>query len=1044
MGRLGLLKKGILAAGIVLLLSVPFFGIEAFAATTKGVVKAVELYVRTSPDTDTENNVVVGGKKAILVRDQEITILGSVGDWYHIRAIVDGEVIEGYSKSGSSSDTWIEPSGKVKKESYVTGTVTAVELNVRKGPAATYDKVPAGDSTLILKKDMEITIIAVYDGWYYISCSVNGKDYNGFCLGDYISCEEGTKVAEIAQKNLSLYVDGEVAQTSEGPTKSEQLAQEDKSDKKDKKDKKEKKVPDGCIEVQKKVNSRFNLTGTITAGKVNIRTLAKKNSDVITVAKQGDTFPVINTVVKTTKKDGVSVKTRWYRVVVEQEMGYTLGYVMSDYVELDYATPINVSNKKAKQTLCKTPGGTKYVKNNNKKKIKLAKSTPMTLIGEALDKNGAKWYLVSYTVDDVTYEGYIANTDLAFETTVSKYIVSYYVPIEQLSEVTENPGVETEVMYEFKEANAIVKNAPALTVHSEALWASPVVRDSKNNPVMLYTGDSVEVISTVSVDDTLWCNIRFFYDGNEYTGYISKEHIEPDASLKLMSEEEVIDTTKLDFEAKLTLAGFPESYKPALRALHEKYPLWEFKAFHTGYTWKDAIDNEDIVGKNLIPNTKSIEWKSLAAGSYSWKNDSFVVFDGSTWVTASREAIEYYMDPRNFLDENTIFQFELLTYTPQFQGTDAIESILKNTAMAGTSFKYSDELGNKHTIGYADTFLMAAVYSGVSPLHLASRVKQEVTIGPSAMSNSVTGTVSGYEGLYNYYNIGAYHSTEAGGAIKNGLKFAKNGSSSESTNINCLIPWVNPFKAILGGAYYIGSNYINRGQNTIYTQKFNVTATNTYAHQYMANVEAPWAEGKRVFTAYEDPVATPIVFSIPVFIDMPETACPYPVHVGSPNNWLKSLKIYDKDGNKLSITPSLNNSSDKEYSLVVDSTVDYLKINATPVSSTARVTSDKNVSPEYGMNRFVVTVAAENGDVKEFVLNIFREEAEGSLADKSEGDDEGEPVPEDEGTGAEGQTTDSDDGTGDQTPEGDPAGASGQDDGGSDPGASGQDPAPAE
>ena len=287
---------------------------------------------------------------------------------------------------------------------------------------------------------------------------------------------------------------------------------------------------------------------------------------------------------------------------------------------------------------------------------------------------------------------------------------------------------------------------------------------------------------------------------------------------------------------------------------------------------------------------------------------------------------------------------------------------------------------------------MAAEYSGVSPLHLASRVKQEVTTGTATMSNSVSGTVSGYESLYNFYNIGAYHSTEPGGAIKNGLKFARDGSANNQTNINCLIPWNNRLRSIIGGAYYIGSNYINRGQNTIYLQKFNTTSTSTYMHQYMANVEAPWAEGRRVFTAYEDPVGTSIVFMIPVYLDMPEEPAPYPVHKDNPNNWLKSLKISDQDGNKLALTPTLNNSSDEEYSIVVEGTVSDIKISATPVSSLAKVTSDKSATLEDGMNRIVVTVEAQNGDVKEFVINIYREGSK--KKDKKDKKDKEDKTPE--------------------------------------------------
>jgi hypothetical protein len=41
---------------------------------------------------------------------------------------------------------------------------------------------------------------------------------------------------------------------------------------------------------------------------------------------------------------------------------------------------------------------------------------------------------------------------------------------------------------------------------------------------------------------------------------------------------------------------------------------------------------------------------------------------------------------------------------------------------------------------YSDLIWEAAIYSGVSPYHLASRIKQEV--GPFITHNSISGTVS--------------------------------------------------------------------------------------------------------------------------------------------------------------------------------------------------------------------------------------------------------------------------------------------------------------
>ena len=361
----------------------------------------------------------------------------------------------------------------------------------------------------------------------------------------------------------------------------------------------------------------------------------------------------------------------------------------------------------------------------------------------------------------------------------------------------------------------------------------------------------------------------------------------------------------LDFEAKLTAENFPESYKTALRSLHALYPNWEFKTYHTGLEWNTVINAENVPAKNLIPNTKSVEWKSFDIGAYNWKTETFNVFDGSTWVTASREAIEYYMDPRNFLTTNGIFQFELLKYQSNYQKLAEVENILKGSAIYNSYYNYIDDSGTSQMISYAETFIKAAEYSGVSPYHLASRVKQEVVTGPTTLSGSVTGIYSGYEGLYNFYNIGANDSA-GGGAIAKGLTFAKNGSGNANADKLYMIPWISPYHSIVGGSYFIGSSYINRGQETIYLEKFNVTSISTYYHQYMTNVEAPYAESKKVMTTYNGMTDLPIVFSIPVYLNMPTIPAPMPTTKFNPNNRMKSLKITDMKGQALPMQRTRN------------------------------------------------------------------------------------------------------------------------------------------
>ncbi len=142
-------------------------------------------------------------------------------------------------------------------------------------------------------------------------------------------------------------------------------------------------------------------------------------------------------------------------------------------------------------------------------------------------------------------------------------------------------------------------------------------------------------------------------------------------------------------------------------------------------------------------------------------------------------------------------------------------------------------------------------------------------ISPTTMSDSVSGTRSGYTGIYNFYNIGATNTT-SGSAVNNGLKWASTGTSY-------LRPWNSRYRSIVGGAIYIGEKYINVGQNTSYLQKFNVTEKNRYNHQYMSNIEAPNSEATKTASAYSATLnEMTLVFSIPVYTNMPEEVSPIP------------------------------------------------------------------------------------------------------------------------------------------------------------------------
>ena len=317
------------------------------------------------------------------------------------------------------------------------------------------------------------------------------------------------------------------------------------------------------------------------------------------------------------------------------------------------------------------------------------------------------------------------------------------------------------------------------------------------------------------------------------------------------------------------IENFPESYKPYLEELKKNHPNWTFTALYTNLDWDYVIKNENVFGKNLVPKSYSDNWKNTNPGEYNVEVDA-------GWVDCSKQSILYTMDPRNFLNEVRIFQFEELSYNANTNSVDDVEKILYGTEFYNTIVSYLTSNGNTVTMNkkYSDLIYSAGVTSKVSAYHLASRIKQEV--GPFLSHSSISGRVPGYEGLYNFYNIGATSSSEPMGAIINGLKYARDGKgASEATKTKYLIPWNTKERAITGGGIFIGSSYINIGQNNIYLQKFHVSDNNNgelFWHQYMTNVLAPYSESQIIYKGYSNSnlLDTSINFIIPIYNNMPE------------------------------------------------------------------------------------------------------------------------------------------------------------------------------
>lgn len=294
-------------------------------------------------------------------------------------------------------------------------------------------------------------------------------------------------------------------------------------------------------------------------------------------------------------------------------------------------------------------------------------------------------------------------------------------------------------------------------------------------------------------------------------------------------------------------------YDRLIQDLKSKHPNWNFTILNTGLDWNEVIKNETVAvhGRNLIYYTYNGSWVCSTCGNKT--------YDTGRWKCASEAAVSYYMDPRNWLNENNIFQFENLAYNGDVQNIEGVRKILSSIPWAnGDKVTYTKADGTIGTIqkSYAQIIMDAAKAAGISPYHLAARIKQEQGARQVASSTG-NGNYEGYVGYYNFLNIKATGSN----VIANALAYAKEQG------------WSDPEKSIVGGAEFIASSYIKRGQSTLYLQKFDVDSSDSslYYHQYMQNVSAAFTEGNTVKSSYESMglMNASISFVIPVYRNMP-------------------------------------------------------------------------------------------------------------------------------------------------------------------------------
>lgn len=430
---------------------------------------------------------------------------------------------------------------------------------------------------------------------------------------------------------------------------------------------------------------------------------------------------------------------------------------------------------------------------------------------------------------------------------------------EDTTDETEDvTGEEDEARAEVREKLlAIVDKKPVLAILYQT-DTYPLKKEASTDAVSVgnvASGTQLEIQDIAwDADGTVFYKVQASVNGTALSGYVEGTYVvtndqdfnewKSDVLSEVSENVMTLEGTSID----QIYANFPRGYWDRLISLAQAHPNWIFVPFQTGLEWSDVVAAERVGNRSLVYKTVLDDWKSKDAGDYDPSTGSYVPKSGANWFRASETAVAHCLNPINYLDEMHVFAFEQLTYNGESQNVAGVYAIIRNSWMHERTLE--DGSGGL----YCDVFMDIGRQTGVSPYHLASRVLQEQGVSGSAA------LISGYGGVYNYFNVQASGSN-ADEILASGTAYAQSQG------------WTTRYASLLGGAARLGSNYITKGQDTLYLQKFDVDPSyyGLYTHQYMQNIQAPTTESNSVFNAYVNAGAldTGFVFKIPIYNNMP-------------------------------------------------------------------------------------------------------------------------------------------------------------------------------
>ena len=350
------------------------------------------------------------------------------------------------------------------------------------------------------------------------------------------------------------------------------------------------------------------------------------------------------------------------------------------------------------------------------------------------------------------------------------------------------------------------------------------------------------------------------------------QNIQVNSANNLNNQKFIFEKTSLSTNINIDTSRYP-GYKEKLENLKMAHPNWNFELLYTGLKFDDVTAGEcKVHSRNLIPASYSGEWVCPVCGTK--------LYDSGLYCT-SEKAVAYYMDPRNFLDENNIFQFEKLNvYENSIHTIQGIRNKVNGTFLNN----------------YAEDINRACKNKNVNPYYIVARLIQEQGTKGSKIGTGMDGGDG--KTYYNPFNIGA---------SGNGYTQIYNNALNKAKSYG----WDTMEKALEGGIDFLKKNWLDNYQNTLYQNKFDIdtrNGTSLYTHQYMQHIMGAYSEAKTLKSMYSQTNCMDgnFTFIIPIYENMSTSISPMP----SNNSEASSINVKVNANGGLKLRSNASTSSD--------------------------------------------------------------------------------------------------------------------------------------